>query len=707
MQQQLEYRGQMVMRAAVLPARAVYLISEGSSEGFRRAVQEASTRWGGIGEPIIEVLADGTVLPGHRQVVELSQAVGAVNVDVPDEQASQAAAALNLECVPIARVDRDGPTRFTTYPSHTVRSRADWTYVLASERGSLWEVAAAGDLHQDAFTEMQRSTLPIRRPRSNDEIGRAQVDIVGTLLQQTGAQAGEFQVSGLLGEMPGVIWVTEPDGFEDCLAFWNLRALRPLTFSHAPMILLPVDDVKHWIGFERQLARVLARPAEFSPDVIVVSCGVDRGKLNTLATSLGLEPTEEKVRMGRSWPVPELRQPPFTCRFNLDVRQFVDFEREHGAVVAVDIHVFASGSTVRFPSPVTFDGPGATLVRFSGRPFDGLPRRSSVASLVHKHATWHGDSIQLKTVAQNSYQFDLLVPSLDQARAQALLDVTERYQLSDKGRMGAALQENSDLTVLLDPGMFEALVELMTPRSKTLTKELKALAAEGSIDDNLAELIARWGSRTERRYLPAQQLGQVPKSSRASIAEKLCALGWAERGLKVTCSRCGLDNFVPMTSVSSVASCPGCSALATYTTDPSTLTVFYRLDTLVDRAVDQGVFPHLMVIAALTEAEPLSSFLPGADLHFPGESRSVEVDVFGICGGKVMAGEIKTSASEFSEDQMRRDVDLSVRLGADVHILAAIDTVPETTRDFSQALCDAAGIELRVLDKEHLRPSVN
>lgn len=695
----------MVMRAAVLPARAVYLINEGSSEGFRRAVQEASTRWGGVSEPIVEVLADGTVLPGHHQVVELSRAVGAVNVDLSEEQASKAAATLGLECVSIDRVDRDGVTRFATHPSHTARSQPGWTHVMASEGGSLWEVAAAGDLNQEALEDMQRTTLPIRRPRSNDEIGRAQVDIMGTLLQQTASQAGEYEVSGLPGETPGVIWVTEPDDLEDCLAFWNFRALRSLTFSQAPMLLLPVDEVKYWIGFDHQLARVLARPAEFSPDVIMVSCGVDQDKLESLAALLGLEPTEENVRIGRSWPVPELRHAPFTCRFNLDVRQFVDFKREHGASTSVDIHVFASASTVRFPSPVSFTGAGGALVRFSGNPFEGLPRRSSVASLVHKNASWHGDSIQLKTLAQNSYQFDLLVPSIDRARAQVLLDVTERYLLSDKGRIGAAIQATSDLSVLLHPGMFEALVDLMTPRSKTLTKELKALAAEGSIDDKLSELIARWGSRTERRYLPAQQLGQVAKSSRASIAEKLCALGWAERGLKVACSRCGVDNFVSMASAGSAASCPGCSAPAAYTTDPATLTVFYRLNTLVDRAVDQGVFPHLMVIAALEKSDPLSSFLPGVDLYLPGESRSVEVDIFGICEGKVMAGEIKTSASEFSEEQMRRDVDLSVRLRADVHILAAVDAVPEATRDFAQGLCDVAQIELRVLDNVHLRPN--
>ncbi|MEV6548764.1 hypothetical protein AB0M57_08630 [Streptomyces sp. NPDC051597] len=705
MNQQMDYRGQMAMQAAVLPARAVYLIKEGSNSGFRRAVQEASTRWGGVSEPIIEVLPDGSVLPGHRQVVELSGAVGAVNVDLSEEQASTAAAQLDLDCVSLLRVDQDGITRFTCHPSHTARSEVDSSHVLAREGGTLWEVAAAGDLTGEALEEMQRSSLSVRRPRTTDEIGRAQVGVGGTLLQQTAAQAGEYQIRGIPGQTPAVIWVTESDDLNDCLAFWNVRALRSLTFGHAPMILLPIDEVKYWIDFDRQLSRVLARPSEFSPDCIVVSSGVELERLQSLAHLLNLEPTTDDIRVSQTWPSPPLRQPPYTCRFNIDVRQFVGFEREHGEVTTFDIHVFGTGSAVRFVSPVLFGGPGATLVRFSGRPFDGLPRRSAVATLVHEHATWHGDSIQLKTTASNSYRFDLLVPSLDQARHEILNSVTARYRQSDKGRMGVALQESADISLLLDVGIFEALVDLMTPRSKTLTKELKNLAQQGIIDENLVDLAVRWGSRTERRYLPAQQLAKVPKEARAAVTEKLCAIGWAERGLKVTCPRCGMSNFIPMPHVEPMAACPGCSAPATYTTNRSSLSIFYRLDTLVDRATGQGVFPHLMVIATIAQEEPLSSFLPGADLYFPGEEDSVEVDVFGICGNKVMSGEVKTSSSEFTEEQMRRDVELSSRLRADVHILAAVDTVSRETRAFAQNLCDAAGLELRVLDGEQLRPS--
>ncbi|WP_143670888.1 hypothetical protein [Streptomyces sp. OV198] len=704
MEQHVGYRDQVIMQAAVLPARAVYLIREGSADGFRRAIQEASTRWGGVTEPIICVPENGEIYPGYRQTVELSRVVGAVNVDLPNEQAHDVAQQLGLECVPLSQVDAEGTTRFTCHPSHVLRGDPTAAHVLAREEGDLWEVTAAGDLTAEAYADMQRSSVPVRRPRSSDEIGRAQVGVGDTLLQQTAVQFGEYRATGLPAETSAVIWVTQPNDLNDCLSFWNLRALRSLTFGHAPMVLLPANEVEHWIDFDRQTARIFARPAEFAPDAVLVSGSVEPDGLHALARLLGLQHTDES-RVGRTFPPPALRQAPFTYQINLNVRQFVIFDREYGLTAPVDIHVFDTGSAVRFPSPVAFYGPGGTLLHFFGQPFDGLPRRRCVAPPVHENATWHGDSIQLKTRAEETYQFQLLIPSLAQACHQVLADVTERYELSDKGRMGAALQETNDLSHLLEPGVFEAMVGLMTPRSKSLAKELRALVNRGAIDQDFAELAGRWGSRTERRYLPAQQLDRVPKELRVTAAEKLSSWGWAERGLKVSCPRCGLDNFVPLERVSPAASCPGCSAPASYSVDQATLSVFYRLDTLIDRATDQGVLPHLMVIAALTGEEPLSSFLPGANLWFPGTQGHVEVDVFGICGGKVMTGEIKTSASEFTEDQMRRDVRLSARLGADVHLLAAVDTVPQATQDFARALCETASIELRVLDSERLRPS--
>jgi hypothetical protein len=54
-------------RVAVVPARAAYLTASRSSAGFRRAVQEACTRWGGATEPILQVSPAGKLSPWNSR----------------------------------------------------------------------------------------------------------------------------------------------------------------------------------------------------------------------------------------------------------------------------------------------------------------------------------------------------------------------------------------------------------------------------------------------------------------------------------------------------------------------------------------------------------------------------------------------------------------------------------------------------------------
>jgi hypothetical protein len=86
------------------------------------------------------------------------------------------------------------------------------------------------------------------------------------------------------------------------------------------------------------------------------------------------------------------------------------------------------------------------------------------------------------------------------------------------------------------------------------------------------------------------------------------------------------------------------------------------------------------------------------------DSDRAEADLFGIRDGRILAGEVKTSASEFTPEQVSRDVALSSRLEADAHILAATDDIPEETAEMAGQLCEASGLELIVLGKAELLP---
>src|SRR2546430_14578182 len=97
------------MTAAVLPSRAGYLFREGSVTGFRRAVQAACTRWGGISEPIVPVKDGGEIDAWRKEVDHVARAEGVVNIGVPDDAPDNATHALGLTALPRPVIHPMGP----------------------------------------------------------------------------------------------------------------------------------------------------------------------------------------------------------------------------------------------------------------------------------------------------------------------------------------------------------------------------------------------------------------------------------------------------------------------------------------------------------------------------------------------------------------------------------------------------------------------
>lgn len=692
------YLGQAAMEAAVLPSRAAYLIAAGSEAGFRIAVMQASSRWGGMTEPIVEVSESG-LSEQHEQAVRIAGVEALVNVDADPLAAEEIAGSLGLPAVALA--DMWDAVMFTCSPDE-VREFTDRSHlpIAAGPDAPLWWLAAAGGVDPGQHEHARVS-------EQEDEFGRYQLQS-DTRIEDTVDQFGEYW-STASGHVPLVLWVAEDDGLADSLDFWNTRALRPVDTVDMPMLLLPgADVVSNWMEFPKQVAHLLMFRArgQFAPDVALVSRSASPERLHELASVLGLDATTEELRTGAGIPAPPARTGSFTFRTDLDPWEWVALERHYGVPTSFDAQVFADGpSTLRFARPIRFNGHAGALVRFWGEPLLGLPTRPSIARLVHPDAQWRNGMLQLAFLPiGHQLAVQMTFPQLPQATEQLLDDVTATHQLSSAGRLGTALAERADSSALLEPGVYEAAIALTTPRSKELMKRLRVLRDHGSPDADLVELAATWGGRVERRYLSADKLSDVGAEHRAAALERLCVLGWAERGLESACPSCTSRSFVPLDQTSNSPQCPGCGAVSTYQSGNVPTAVHYRLDSFTDRASDNGLLPHLLVIAELCRRKPRSHFLPGTDVTFA-DGCQKEVDIFGIWDGKVLSGEVKTSASEFNEEQLRRDIELSRRLGADIHLLASVTQVGEKVRDTAGELCQAAGLELEVLDQVALRPT--
>ena len=469
------------------------------------------------------------------------------------------------------------------------------------------------------------------------------------------------------------------------------------------MLIIPPGVVQDWLNFSNQFARVLERPDEFAPDVVLRSASdsVSEAVLDETASLLGLERYTGEPRIGHRWPAP-MRKAPFTYTVNLDPRNWLTFERSYGVLTGVDVQLFRGTTTVRFSSPVTFRGGGKALVRISGAALEGLPRRAAVANLLQAGSIWRDNALQLTVFAVNDHYFELHIPQLPEVTNALLGESTIRHQLSVKGKPGMAWLDRTDIGPLREPRVFSAIRELTTPRIRRLTRELQNLRSEGAVDEDIAEIAARWGGRMERSYKSVEQLEHVPKVIGTHVLELLCDVGWAERGLRLICGLCGLHSFVPLPHTSGRAICPGCGSFGEYEKS-STLNVYYRLNSYLDLLSDQGVLPHLITIAALKSTGKSSHFLPGIDTWFS-DGVQGEADVFGVRNGQILSGEVKTSASEFTHEQIIHDVDLSSRLRADLHIMAATDVISEETQEDARRECETRGLGLIILQRGDLLP---
>jgi hypothetical protein len=700
-----EYVGPASVKVTLVPARAAYLIRAGSRTGFRRAVQEASTRWGGMTEPIIPVRRNGCVDGWWRQVLEISDVEGLVDVDLGPDLAGSVAEALELPVVPIKHIDRDGYTKWTTHPA-SLPSRGDPTQapVISCVNSPLWQAVAAGDF-STAHEAQHEGLIRFRRPNTADQVARAALH-GQTFLDRTVDSFYEHYARDLW-PMPAVVWVTAKDSILDCLWFWNFRALRSLNFESSLMILVPLDDVQHWLNFSRDLAGQLSRPDEFTPDVAVNSATVSVEKLHLFASAvLGLEYSEQPARTGHKHPT-TLRVPPFTYRLNLELGRWLTFYREYGDEVEAEAHPVGGHVILKVSSPIAFSNGEYTLLRMKSNLFDGLPKRNVLAEKIVKNGLWRQGAVQISTNATSNYRLDFTIPSLDEAVHTLISSRTMRHELSDKGRPAAALMADSDLSALLRPSVYEAIVHLTTPRAKAFMREMDSLRAGGMPEEEVQAFGARWGGRGERCYGSAAGLiGRLGRRAAGPVEalETLCELGWAERGLETNCDRCGFRSFVQITTASMGAVCPGCRAGTSFTIGESGLAVQYRLNTFIDRASDQGIVPHLLVVAALKRQCEQTSLLAGT-LVTLGDGTTPEVDVIGIHDRQFVAGEVKAKARDFTQTQLERDIALSASLGVDTHILATVDDVPLTVVEAAQELANDAKVRLLVLSRDQLRPA--
>lgn len=701
------YLGQALLNVDIRPVRAGYVVRTDSKDDFVRAVGFASSRWGGIQEPIVPVSATGRrVGEAWKELLSILDPDILVNVaGLAGEDLRRVERSLGRPLTHSYSFDRgqdDGLHELSAYAADDL-ARLIVTQPASSDVAT---IAATGIIRPPdgiaGWDEMGVRVFPEADPM---RLAEAQLS-ERTIIASTANQVRDVEAEGLA--YPSVVWVSRPNSLRNAIWFWNIRALQPRVVGAPPMVLTTMKVVRSGYVNSGILSRVGANRYAYSrPDVLCLGLEAKDSELHEIGSILGLTLyTETSVGSHGSSSPRDFSANPLTYLTRMDPRGWVTGSRKPGTRATAVVQLTRPKITVRTDSPIVFNSRshGFVRMRLSGPPELDLPRRPGVARLFDPNASWKHDGLEMMLMSQPAYSLDLGFPEQVDILAAAVADSGNRAELSSAGSyaMGViALAGGSDAFGTVD--VIAVIRALTTPRSRELLKALGSLNLAAS-DDQLRALAAEFGGQARPLFSSLVEVSSrtpgVGRRHAAQILEQLVDRLAVRRGFKVACKLCGLRSFMETAMATPRPSCPGCGARASYVLESKSgePSQHYQLNALLDVASENGVLAHLFAMRALEKREPGSYLLPGANIYRVSDGVHLgEVDLLGLSGRQVIAGEVKTSAGAFVEDAMKHHADLSYAVGADRHIMVCLEPLDGAVISQAEAICRSKGMALTVV----------
>ena len=717
------YLGQELARLDVGPVRACYLVPDQDLVPLEEAITAASRRWGGVTEPILPVGPNGFTDERWPRIVAALAPDVYVSVGLDDQARAAAAGQLGTSVLswPDFTGGQPGYPWLWCHPL-VIDGRAGDAPVPVPQDRTLQALAGVGVV--DNALTWDTHGPGIRQPAGELQCAIAQV-IRNTVAWLTAREVVEDAAGSVLAPpVPAVIWVSEPDSFADVVGFWNARALvataMPVSVA-APIAVLLRPDLSGWADLAEVLKpRLRSRYPRPRPDAFVFSHTIPADRLREVAEQLGLAVEDPPVAQDHAAPgsLGTEPDPGATARaaVRLDPTPWCCYRRRYGKGITELVQVFAGPTTIRAASPVPFRlGTGGWVkVSLSGLRALTAPPRAAVARLFVPDGWFSGGRLSLKRATANMYQIAVTIPEPAAILAAALRDAGVTFTLSDKGKYAQALLARAgDLEGLVrQPGALEVITDLTRKRSSRFKKEVEKLLGHEPGDTGLADRITALARETVP--LPHQSVAELPKHDLdaegiAAIVERLVALGLCTRGFSVDCAECQMESFVDHSAVTAQATCPGCGAAGAYRgakDKPAGPVVRYRLNSLLDRASDNGAPPHILGMACLREhaaGRPLY-VLPGALLS-DADAELGEVDLLGYLGEHLIVGEVKTSPADFTEEQITKDLTIAARCGADIYVMIAVHPLTAEQEGMAAGLAASRGCRLLAFSGRTARPT--
>lgn len=689
-----EYVGQGVVHLDLRPKRGAYLFRSGSRAEFCAAVSRASTRWGGLQEPIVPVSPAGRIQPAWQQVVQVLAPDVLFDVSgLSDSHRSEIAQRFDADVLPVEMEDRPW------YGAHPTVVDQPPATVLGAAGRAVGHLAGAGSGAIDV-AGWREAGVNLKPSADGADLAVAQLEL-RTVIEATTAHCSDVYAADMhLGV--GIVWVASPTSLRDALWFWNIRALMPRGVAPARAVLVSPDEAQTRRVMEA-IQNAFRTPQKWTtPDVVVVSLTLNQADLKQLTRAWNLrEETSRKLssHYGRE------RNPrdALTAWFNADPRGWLLGDREPGRRSTMVAVISKPQTMIVATSAVPFGIAGGHVkARLSGLPFLDVPRRKRIAELLIPNGTWKNGGLEVETDPLLTYQFNVCVPDNIEVLAAALVEVGVQAEPSQPGRLADAVRNfvgESRSPLFSNAILRRAIQALTTPRSKTLATEVAAVASrlERATAEAIAERLGQGLSRTMGDAAKVASIAGCSMGEATDALEQLTEVGLAERGLAIACATCGLVSFVPNSITTNDAICLACGARGSYQRAQNRqVAIHYRLNALLDRASDQGVLCHL-AIAEQLGGDRSSFLILGANIRKSGAYVG-EVDLLGFQSSLLLSGEMKASATGFTRGELRQAVSLAKTVGADVVVFGCTERLNEPLKKEMLAVALRAGLKTWMVD---------
>ncbi|MBI3895256.1 MAG: hypothetical protein HY313_04940 [Acidobacteria bacterium] len=155
--------------------------------------------------------------------------------------------------------------------------------------------------------------------------------------------------------------------------------------------------------------------------------------------------------------------------------------------------------------------------------------------------------------------------------------------------------------------------------------------------------------------------------------QRLTESGIFLQGVRMHCHNCGSNYWQEVSEVRKNDKCPGCGAGVSVSVEAPWR---YRLNTLVRNSIAfHGVIPVILTLHSVRSFPTRDSFFyaPGLALFekYEDSGPAAELDFVCIADARLVVGEVKTSSSEFSPDELSKLANLARSVNADTAAIGA------------------------------------